>query len=304
MKNILITGVAGFIGSNVARRFLDEGYRVVGVDDLSSGFKEQIPKGVDFIEGDLSNKNIINSLPKDSYKILHIAGQSSGEKSFQNPHRDLEKNTFSTLNLIDYGIKYNAERFIYASSMSVYGSVPDYPVKENLNPAPLSCYGVSKFSSEQYLNIFNKKLPSISLRMFNVYGPGQDLQNLSQGMVSIYLSMALNDSKILIKGSLNRFRDFIYIDDVVEAWYKATFSNNALNQIFNIGTGVRTTVHQLVDRIVEIIPSTTFSSTTSTLGDQFGIYANVEKAKQVLGIKNFTSLNEGLNKFYMWAKNS
>ena len=99
MKNILITGVAGFIGSNVARRFLEEGYRVVGVDDLSSGFKEQIPKGVDFIEGDLSNKNIINSLPKDSYKILHIAGQSSGEISFQNPYRDLEKNTLSTLKL-------------------------------------------------------------------------------------------------------------------------------------------------------------------------------------------------------------
>tara|TARA_Y100000589_G_scaffold63626_1_gene55040 strand:- start:7146 stop:8060 length:915 start_codon:yes stop_codon:yes gene_type:complete len=304
MKNILITGVAGFIGSNVARRFLDEGYRVVGVDDLSSGFEKQIPKGVDFIEGDLSNKKIVNSLPKDSYKILHIAGQSSGEISFQNPYRDLEKNTLSTLNLIDYGIKYNAERFIYASSMSVYGNVPDYPVKENLNPVPLSCYGVGKFSSEQYLNIFNKKLPYISLRMFNVYGPGQDLQNLSQGMVSIYLSMALNDSKILIKGSLNRFRDFIYIDDVVEAWYKATLSNNALNQVFNIGTGVKTTVHQLVDQIVEIIPSTTYSSTTSTAGDQFGIYANVDKSKQLLGLKDFTSLKDGLNKFYMWAINA
>ena len=115
--------------------------------------------------------------------------------------------------------------------------------------------------------------------------------------------MALNDSRILVKGSLNRFRDFIYIDDVVEAWYLASLSDLALNQIINVGTGVRTTVKELIEIIVELIPNTTYSTTGPTLGDQYGIYANIDKAKKTLGIHEFTSLNLGLSKFIIWAKN-
>ena len=134
MDKILITGVGGFIGSHVARRFLAEGYSVVGVDDLSSGKRANIPDGVQFIQGDLKDLATINRLPTDCRQILHLAGQSSGEISFDDPVADLEMNVISTLRLRDYGIRHSAERIIYASSMSVYGSVPDAPISVSHHP--------------------------------------------------------------------------------------------------------------------------------------------------------------------------
>ena len=188
MKRILITGVAGFIGSHIANRFSNENWEVFGVDDLSSGRKENIPKGINYIHGDLSDKEAIQELPANCDLILHLAGQSSGEISFDDPIADLNKNTTSTLNLIRYGIKKKVSRFLYASSMSVYGDVPDEPISEDYGCSPLSCYGVGKLAAENYLRIYQHQLPYVALRMFNVYGPGQDMKNLRQGMVSIYLA--------------------------------------------------------------------------------------------------------------------
>ena len=172
MKKILVTGVAGFIGSSVANRLINLGYNVVGVDDLSMGKIDNIPNGTAFIKFDLADASNIKQIPKDIDIILYIAGQSSGEISFENPVSDLHKNTISLLNLIDFSIKNSVEKLVYASSMSVYGDVPDQPINENFIPKPISCYGVGKLASERYLEIFSNKLNSICLRMFNVYGPG------------------------------------------------------------------------------------------------------------------------------------
>lgn len=304
MKKILITGVAGFIGSHIANRFLHEGYSVVGVDDLSSGKLENVPKGLEFIQGDLALSSTIKKLPKDCNKILHLAGQSSGEISFDDPVADLEKNTVSTLNLILYGIDYKVERLVYASSMSTYGSVPNQPINESFDCMPLSCYGIGKLTSEEYLRVYQKKLPSVSLRMFNVYGPGQDLSNLRQGMVSIYLAQALVNGKIEVKGSVDRFRDLIYIDDVVEAWFRASNYSSPLGLKLNIGTGVKTTVSELLDRICEIVPGCSYFVQGSTPGDQSGIYADVTNLKKCLDLESFVSLDIGLKRFADWARES
>lgn len=304
MKKILITGVAGFIGSHVANRFLHEGYSVVGVDDLSSGKLENVPKGLEFIQGDLALSSTIKKLPKDCNKILHLAGQSSGEVSFDDPVADLEKNTVSTLNLILYGIEYKIERLVYASSMSTYGAVPNKPIRESFGCKPLSCYGVGKLTSENYLRVYQKKLPSVCLRMFNVYGPGQDLNNLRQGMVSIYLAQALASGKIEVKGSTERFRDLIYIDDVVEAWFRASNYFSALGQKLNLGTGVKTTVGELLDRICRIVPGTSYFIQGSTPGDQSGIFADVTNLKKCLDLESFVSVDAGLKRFTNWARES
>jgi len=301
MEQILITGVAGFIGSHVAKKFLDEGYYVIGIDDLSQGNPKNIPSNVDFIEYDLSKDNLNKILPKRCSKILHLAGQSSGEISFDNPIADLKKNTFSTLNLIQYGIEAKAERLIFASSMSVYGNVIDSGVNESLTPIPLSCYGVGKLAAEQYLRIYHNKLPYVSMRMFNVYGPGQDMMNLRQGMVSIYVSQAISKKEIIVKGGLNRFRDFIYIDDVVESWYRATFDNRAINHNINIATGVRTTVQEILNEICKQIPGSTFKVEGNTPGDQNGIYADISLMKEVLSFSPEIEINAGLNSFINWA---
>jgi UDP-glucose 4-epimerase len=304
MDRILITGVAGFIGSKVARRFLEEGYAVVGIDDLSNGYAKNIPSEVEFIEGDLSKAEIISQIPPDCKKILHLAGQSSGEISFDNPLSDLEKNTISTLNLISYGIRNRVERLVYGSSMAVYGDVDDAPIAEHTQPMPLSCYGVGKLASEGYLRVYSHQLPFVSMRMFNVYGPGQDLGNLRQGMVSIFLAQALVSGEIEVKGSVDRFRDFIYIEDVVEAWFRASTYDNAKNKIINIGTGIKTTVSELLANLCSLLPDTKYFVRGITPGDQNGIYADVHQLGRILDMHAFTGLEEGLIKFLDWAKNN
>jgi UDP-glucose 4-epimerase len=301
MEKILITGVAGFIASHISRRFLSEGYKVVGVDDLSTGVIEAIPAGVEFIQGDLALPSTIAKLPKNCSKVLHLAGQSSGDISFDDPVTDLQKNTITTINLIKYGIQNKIERFVYASSMSVYGAVPDAPISEDHKCRPLSCYGIGKRASEDYLRIYQDKMPSISMRMFNVYGPGQNLSNLRQGMVSIYLAQALTKGLIEVKGSGDRFRDFIFIDDVVEAWFRASTLSSAIGKTLNIGTGIKTTVSTLLSDVCKIVPNSQYFITGTTQGDQAGIYANTTSLLEIIQMEQFVPLKVGLKRFADWA---
>lgn len=301
MDKVLITGVAGFIAAHVARRFLKEGFQVVGVDDFSSGRPENVPDGLQFIQGDLVDPTTIARIPGDCQVILHLAGQSSGEISFDDPVADLGKNTVSTLNLIHYGIRHQARRLVYASSMSVYGAVEDRPITETHPCSPLSCYGVGKLAAEGYLRVYQKQLPFVALRMFNVYGPGQDMSNLRQGMVSIYLAQALANGHIEVKGSTSRYRDFIFIDDVVEAWYRAAFRPEAQNQAINVGTGVKTTVGELLQRICTLVPGSDYFVNGGTLGDQAGIHADTCHLDRCLDLPRLTPLETGLKTFVEWA---
>ena len=300
-KTVVVTGVAGFIGSRVAARMAAEGFTVVGVDDLSSGKQSNIPSSIDFIQGNLADTHTISKLPKSAELVLHLAGQSSGEMSFDDPVADLEKNTISTMHLIRYGIGANISKLVYASSMSVYGNVPDAPIGEDEHAAPLSCYGVGKLAAENYLNVFRKQLSSVSLRMFNVYGPGQDMTNLRQGMVSIYLAQALTNKHIVVKGSLERFRDFVYIDDVVEAWFRATTFVGAGGGVggntINVGTGVRTTVAQVLEAVKANVVGTTVEVTDPTPGDQNGIFADTTRMRALLGLFDFVQLADGVKRF-------
>jgi UDP-glucose 4-epimerase len=304
VSTVIITGVAGFIGAHVARRFMAEGRQVVGVDDLSSGREQNIPAGIDFVRGDLARPETIQRLPRGCRAILHLAGQSSGEISFDDPVADLSKNVVSTLNLIRHGIDSGVERILYASSMSVYGHVPDRPIDENEQLQPLSCYGVGKRAAEGYLAVYARQLPYVALRMFNVYGPGQDLQNLRQGMVSIYVAQALAGGRIEVKGSTDRFRDFIYIDDVVEAWWRAANQRELTNTALNVGTGRRTSVGQLLEKVCAAVPGSEYSVRGATPGDQTGIYADASRLRTVLGIDRCTPLEDGLERFVGWARNS
>ena len=301
-RTVVVTGVAGFIGSRVAARMAAEGFEVVGVDDLSSGKQSNVPSSIDFIQGNLADTQTISKLPKSAELVLHLAGQSSGEMSFDDPVADLEKNTISTLNLIRYGIAINASKLVYASSMSVYGNVPDAPISEDEHVAPLSCYGVGKLAAENYLNVFCKQLPSVSLRMFNVYGPGQDMTNLRQGMVSIYLAQALTSKHIVVKGSLDRFRDFIYIDDVVDAWFRVATLEDIGSNTINIATGARTTVAQVLEAVQSHVAGTTVEVADSTPGDQNGIYADTTRMRSLLGMSDLVNLADGIKRFSDFAK--
>ena len=306
MSTFLVTGAAGFIGSAVSRALISRGVKVVTIDNLSTGSTKNIPEGVEFFEGDCSDPDIYNILPNYKYDaILHIAGQSSGEISFDDPIYDIKTNTESTLLLLKFALQKKCNRFVYASTMSVYGEPLESQVDENTVCEPKSFYGVGKLASEHYLRIYKAYgIDSTSLRLFNVYGPGQNLVNHRQGMVSIFLAQLINSKSIHVKGSGERFRDFIFIDDVVEVFINCLKKTESYGEIINVGTGIKTSINELIENL--FFASNTkvpikFSGNTS--GDIHGVYADIKKSQSLLGKNEFIPIDRGLKKMWQWATN-
>lgn len=306
-KCYLVTGAAGFIGGAIAKELLQRGAEVWTIDNLTTGSIENIPQGVRFIHGGCQYPEVIAQLGDTRFDaVLHIAGQSSGEISFDDPAHDLRTNTESTLRLIKFSIANGCNRFIYASSMSVYGDVPDMPIPETMEPKPLSFYGVGKLASEHYMRIYqNRGLKSTALRYFNAYGPFQNMKNLRQGMVSIFLAQMLKHDRVVVKGAPDRFRDFIYINDVVENTIKIIDEPKTFGKVFNIATGVKTTVKQLLDAIrKESGAQKEIVFTETTPGDQKGIYADISFAQKTFGFECNWPLGKGLAQMVSWAKST
>lgn len=305
MSIYLVTGAAGFIGAAVARRLLAGGHRVIVIDNLSTGFREHVPEGAEFFEGGTEDDRMYRAIPQVPYDaIFHIAGQSSGEISFDDPVYDLQTNTQSTLLLLRFAGRTGCRSIVYASSMSVYGDQPDGPVREDAVPTPKSFYGVGKLASEHYLRIYSDfGLSTTALRLFNVYGPGQNMENMRQGMVSIYLSQALKNRQVVVKGGADRYRDFVYIDDVVEAFVAASRRDAAGFVVCNVATGIRTTVGALLDQIRAGLPfETPVTFAGSTPGDQFGIVADIGRAAEMLDWRPRMPLAAGVQTMIRWAQ--
>jgi UDP-glucose 4-epimerase len=302
MGNYLVTGGAGFVGSKLSKALLRLGHEVLIIDNLNTGYIDNIPENATFIEGDCSKQETIDKLNNVNFDaIFHIAGQSSGEISFENPLYDINCNTISTLLLLQYAVKTKCNHIIYASTMSVYGDHEKQIVSELDETNPKSFYAIGKLASEKYLKVY-KETYGINysiLRYFNIYGPGQNMENMKQGMVSIFLKQILSDdfSEITVKGSLNRFRDFIYIDDLIEVTLNALNNPRMENQIINVGTGIKTSIKDVLSILMEktkiIKPVIELEG---TLGDQFGIYSNTDKLFSVQKC-SFTNFEDGIELF-------
>jgi len=306
MGNYLVTGAAGFIGSKLAERLLSNGHSVTTIDNLSTGYLSNIPKGVRFLEGNCQDQTLLDQLSGEKFEtIFHIAGQSSGEISFDDPVYDLQTNGQSTLQLLELCRKTGCKKLIYASSMSVYGKVEDKPIDETQTTNPESFYGVGKLTSEHYLRIYKQfGIATASLRLFNTYGPGQNLENLRQGMVSIFLAQALNDRSIHVKGASDRFRDFVYIDDIVNS-FLYTEENIKPNtfSVWNVSTETRTTVKELVEMIKKKVGGEIkVKYEGNTQGDQFGIYGDFRLFQEQTGWEPKYTLEKGMEIMVNWAK--
>jgi len=301
----LVTGAAGFIGSAVAGKLIELGHRVVTIDNLSTGNTENIPEGVEFVKGGCHDKAIYKKIPQCRYDaIFHIAGQSSGEISFDNPTYDLKTNTESILHILKYAMSSGTKRIVCAGTMSVYGKVGDCAISEDHSTFPESFYGVGKLASEHYLRIYEQYgIHSTSLRLFNVYGPGQNLANMRQGMVSIFMAQMVMNGKIHVKGGPGRFRDLVFIDDVVDAFLNCLDCESSYGEIINIGTGVRTTVRELIDKMIMLYgKDIKVKNEGSTAGDVHGIYADITRARQKLNFAPKIDLETGLSKMLNWVK--
>lgn len=307
-KTALVTGGAGFIGSHLAIRLLSAGWAVDIVDNLSTGYRENIPAGATFHELDVSRNDFAAHLPAHRYDaVFHLAAQSSGEISFDDPSYDLRTNCQSTVLLLGWCQEHGTTRFIFTSSMSIYGDQAVQPVAETAVPVPKSFYGIGKLASEAYTNVYSSfGVHSTSLRLFNVYGPGQNLANMRQGMVSIFLAYILKKQDIVVKGVPDRYRDIIYIDDVIDA-YMACLDNPATyGKAYNVATGKKTTVGQLIDAELHAFgyPPGAYpvTFTTGTPGDTFGIQADIALLQTDTSWQPRTDLATGLERMVAWAK--
>jgi UDP-glucose 4-epimerase len=302
MKKILITGCAGFIGSRLTMHLLKKKYKILGIDDLSTGNVKNLNfknKNFFFIKGDCNNKNILSKIKGNIQIIIHLAGQSSGELSFYNPKNDLNRNFLTTINLLEFYKEKKCKQFIYTSSMSVYGNSKSNPVNEKNLCSPVSFYGQSKLCSENYIKLYSKHNINYSiLRLFNVYGPGQLLNSLNQGLIRIYLNQIFNTNKLYIKGSKNRFRDFIYIDDVTKIIELMIENKKCFNQVFNLGYGKKYFIKNLVKLLKEKIKKKfKVKYISGTPLDQFGIYSDSNKIFKAVNYSPTIDLDRGLDFF-------
>jgi UDP-glucose 4-epimerase len=306
---ILITGGAGFIGSKLARRIIADGGQVVIVDNLSTGVRDNIPAEAEFIEADVGRPETIGRLPLTPFDaVCHLAAQSSGAVSMEQPFYDFQTNATSTLLLTRWCLKNGTRRFVYASSMAVYGNPATLPVGELDSLNPISYYGVSKLASERLMAVAAAQgLRCTALRMFNVYGPGQNMANLRQGMASIYLAYLLRGEEVPVTGSLERFRDFVFIDDVIDAWMRVLSLESTPAPVYNIASGEATRVQDLLGYLISacgLPPDHPVRSLPAPPGDQFGLRANVSQALEDLGWRPGIGLPEGLRRFVSWARAS
>lgn len=300
--NILITGSAGFVGYKLYKS-LRKSHEVVGVDNrFNSDISDTSIKNIS-----TSSKEFLSILENNNFDlIIHLAAQASGEVSFEKPEYDIDTNYKSTAFILE-SIKTKNTKLIFASSMSVYGDC-DNIAFETDQTNPKSIYALNKLNSEKLITIYSKiyGVDAVSLRLFNIFGPGQNLENLKQGMVSIFLQQSLLSDKILVKGSLERYRDQIYIDDVIDAFMQLVMHPEKIknHEIFNICTGVGTSVKDIINIIkeennreylIEVLPGTP--------GDQVGMIGSYKKFNDRFDWTPKFTFKTGLKEMIKWAKN-
>ncbi|MFH1488612.1 MAG: NAD-dependent epimerase/dehydratase family protein [Pseudomonadota bacterium] len=266
MTTCLITGGAGFIGSHLVEACLDQGFRVIVLDDLSTGKKDNLPMGhknLTFIEGTVTCRDTLlrvkHQAPDLEY-IFHLAAIASVTRSMEEPVYTHQVNFEGTLLILDTFKDLSIKKLLYASSTAVYGDTRIMPVREDLRPAPLSPYGADKLAGEYYLKIFNDcyGLPAVSCRFFNVFGERQDPSSPYSGVISIFFDRAIskkqgNSAAISIFGDGGQTRDFIYVKDIVRALLYLAEDESVKGRTFNLGYGKKTSVLELAEKTRSLI---------------------------------------------------
>ncbi|MDF1545214.1 MAG: NAD-dependent epimerase/dehydratase family protein [bacterium] len=255
-KRVLITGGAGFVGSNVVERVQQcDGVAIV-LDDLFTGTLDNISDGVkyEFVEGSVTDRKLINKLVKEVDYVAHMAARNI-IISTKNPREDYETNIGGTLNILMAAREHNIKRVVYTSSASVYGNPRILPITEDERTLTFSPYSVSKLAGENYCHAFYESFgtPVTAVRYSNIYGPKQDPSNPYCGVVSKFIEAIDNDLPPQLHGDGQQTRDFTYVDDAVDGTLLALLSEKAEGSVFNVGTGVETTIHDLFRMISELL---------------------------------------------------
>ncbi len=304
---VLVTGGAGFIGSHTVDRLLAEGFEAVVLDNLRSGSLDNISlhknnESLKFVCGDVRDAWLVKNLASSVDYVVHLAALVSVPESMRDPDLTYDINVNGTLNLLKACVDAGVKRFIYASSCAVYGNADKLPIKEDCPPKPLSPYAFSKLKAESYVRKYFEDfgLETVCLRYFNVYGPRQAYSEYS-GVITQFINRVKRGLPLTIFGDGEQTRDFVYVEDVVEANMLALKCGEAVGEVFNIGTGVATSIKQLAHTLLELTNRKDLEILycEAREGDVRHSVADISKAKEKLGYSPKIALKEGLKKLLL-----
>ncbi|MBB29585.1 MAG: LPS biosynthesis protein WbpP [Gemmatimonadetes bacterium] len=308
--NCLVTGGAGFIGSNLTKALLTSGHTVRILDNFSTGRRGNLgpyQERVELIEGDLRSYHIVHEAVRDIEVVFHQGALPSVPRSINDPITTNQVNVEGTLNILDAAKGSGVRRVIYASSSSIYGENPTLPKQEDMTPLPISPYAVAKLAGEKYCQAFTRSfgLETVGLRYFNVFGAGQDPKSQYAAVIPLFITAFLDGGRIQIHGDGEQSRDFTYIDNVVQANLKAAVAEGAAGEVFNVACGERTSLNQILDylrKVTEVDVDLEYGPDRP--GDVKHSLADISKARDILDYNPTVSAQEGLRRSVTWYRTS
>jgi UDP-glucose 4-epimerase len=305
---VLVTGGAGFIGSHLCEALLQRNYKVRVLDDLSVGKRENVPADCEFVQGNILDPSALDSAIQGVTHICHEAARVTIRGSIEKFYEDAETNLMGTLQLLKSAAINKVQRFIYASSMAVYAdSKQPVPVDETYSQVPASPYGIAKLAAEQYVLMLGHELglqPAV-LRYFNTFGTRQTYTPYV-GVITIFITQLLKKNGITIFGDGEQRRDFVHVSDIVKANLLALEKENALNNIFNVGTGRGTSVNEMAAMLIsKIYPDARIQHELARTEELRYSIADISKARNLLGYVPETNLSAQISEViqYLTAKN-
>jgi nucleoside-diphosphate-sugar epimerase len=304
----LVTGGAGFIGSNIVEELLRRNHSVVVLDDLSTGNEENLAgvrSKIDLHVGSITDLAKVQSACVGIDYVIHLAARTSVPKSVKDPLESNHVNIDGTLHVLVAARDAKVRRFVYAASSSAYGETPTLPKTESMQPQPISPYGVTKFVGELYAQVFGRVygLENASIRYFNVFGPRQDPTSQYSGVLSRFMLAILKGEPLVIYGDGEQSRDFTYIDNVVDETLRACEAPGASGKVFNGGTGSRITLNQVVKLLEKVAgKKLQVKYDPPRDGDIRDSQADVSLARKILGYEPRVLFEEGLQRTWEWYK--
>lgn len=305
-KKILVTGGAGFVGSNISRYLNEQGARVTVLDDFFTG-KRTFLEGLDIeiVEGSTADAETVRTVVKGKDLVFHLAARNI-IVSNSRPREDLEVNVVGTFNVLEACREFGPERVVYTSTASVYGNPRVLPIAEDADKLFLSFYSASKFSGEVYANAFFEVfgVPVSIVRYSNVFGYNQAPSNPYCGVIGKFIDFAMNDKPLIIHGDGEQTRDFTFVDDAVQATIHAAFAPRALGQVYNVGTGVEVSVNHLAQQIIALCGSKSVIQYVDKrdIDNIRRRVINIEKSRYELQYSPQHTLAKGLEKTIAWMR--
>lgn len=295
----LITGGAGFVGTALANHLVEVGHHVRVLDDLSAGDSARLHPDAVFTRGDVRDRPKLWTLLQQVDCVFHLAARVSVQESVLYPREYNDANVGGTVSLVEAIRDVGVKRVVFASSATVYGPQSIQPVTEDIRPRPLVPYAVSKLAAEYYIFALGELngIETVALRIFNAYGPGQRLPPVHAPVVPLFVKSILTGTSLVIQGSGGQTRDFVYIDDVVTALVAAATAPNINGTIINIGSGVETSISQLIAAISQVTDCRPHIIVNAQLsGGIERLVANLRLAQEKLGYQPEVSLHAGLER--------